>query len=597
MSARLALALLVLVGHAGAAAQVPFDTLPADSVAADTVDQTARYLREQEQNAVRLPVLPRIGIDGPRPPSSRIVFDRDSIDWTTAQTVADLLQRVPGVYLWRGGWIGRPEYPNYQGRGPHTAEYYLDGAPYAPLGLDSLGVDPSLFPMSLLERIEVERWPGLLRVHLFTRRHDRLAARSRIGIAAGDRDVARYAGALERRFRSGAGFAVAGEYLNAPTASGVRSDASISHLLLQGGYVPSERFGVQYQIVRSKPNRRAFEGGAAAADTLGEPLKGNRSDAQLRLFLRRRGDDLGPRLDVLYVRSGWEGGEVHQQNNQFGGVFSLRTPTARLGASAFIRSRWTTFDARVEGGWAPVAPLGASAEVGYQRHDLGRESRWVGARAGVVLPLGLTATGTLRHGSIVFAPALTADPAQDVTDLSVVAGWQHRLVGVELGYHHTDAFRPQAYQPFRVVDSLAPVGAADWVTASLRLAPLSWLTLEGWYSDPRGPAIEGIPPTHFLGSATIRSRFLRTFPSGAFDLKLQGIVEAWGTGVIGRDAAGDPIKLRGATFYRGVLELRLQSFIIYWDRYNLRSSRHAYVPGFGIPPGGSTFGVRWEFVN
>src|SRR6185312_2587918 len=64
--------------------QLPGDTLPPDSIPPDTVDYTARYLQAQQQEAVRLPVLPYPGSRGPRPPLTRIVFDRDSIEWGNA---------------------------------------------------------------------------------------------------------------------------------------------------------------------------------------------------------------------------------------------------------------------------------------------------------------------------------------------------------------------------------------------------------------------------------------------------------------------------------------------------------------------------------
>jgi hypothetical protein len=131
----------------------------------------------------------------------------------------------------------------------------------------------------------------------------------------------------------------------------------------------------------------------------------------------------------------------------------------------------------------------------------------------------------------------------------------------------------------------------------VRVAPLRWITLEGWYSDPRDVTPEGIPPTHSLAAATIRSKFLRQFPSGIFDLKLRFSVESWGTGVIGRDAGGAPIRLGGATFYRSLLQIQLQSFSIYWDRGNLSATSLTYVPGFEVPSYGTVFGVRWEFLN
>jgi hypothetical protein len=98
------------------------DTIPADTLARDTVDETARFLEAQQAALVPQPVLPRIGVDGPRAPLSRIVLNRDSIDWAINETLGDLLMRVPGVYLWRGGWVGRPEYPDYQGRGATSVE-------------------------------------------------------------------------------------------------------------------------------------------------------------------------------------------------------------------------------------------------------------------------------------------------------------------------------------------------------------------------------------------------------------------------------------------------------------------------------------------
>ena len=109
------------------------------------------------------------------------------------------------------------------------------------------------------------------------------------------------------------------------------------------------------------------------------------------------------------------------------------------------------------------------------------------------------------------------------------------------------------------------------------------MTLEGWYSDPRGATPEGIPPTHSMVAGTIRSKFLRKFPSGIFDLKLKLAMENWGTGIIGRDALGAPVQLHGATFIRSLIQIQLDSFSIYWDRVNLTSSRLGYVPGIRDP--------------
>ena len=137
-------------------AQILDDTLAPDSLAEDTVDYTARFLEAQGQVAQRVPVLERVQPPGPHVPFSRAIFTRDSIEWGHAQTVGDLLTQVPGIFVWHGGFIGRPEPINYQARGASSAEYYLDGLPYVAAGVDSVAVDPALLSISFLDRIEVE---------------------------------------------------------------------------------------------------------------------------------------------------------------------------------------------------------------------------------------------------------------------------------------------------------------------------------------------------------------------------------------------------------------------------------------------------------
>ncbi|HXI20010.1 MAG TPA: hypothetical protein VNH46_02945, partial [Gemmatimonadales bacterium] len=382
----------------------------------------------------------------------------------------------------------------------------------------------------------------------------------------------------------------------APTATGTSSDFDITNIWLQLGYVPSPHFGVQAQLLTSNPDRKPF---VDQLDTLDLRLTGKRSDAQLRLYWKPGGDSSGFRVDGLFGRTRWNGSGVQDEVRQGGISAGWRTPTFGLTASAFNRSRWTPWDLSAEAGWAPDRYLSASVEAGYQTHDRQRTSRWVALRGGLNLPLGVSLSGTLRTGHVVPTPALLATPAQALNDWQGILSWNRPWVGLELGYGHASAFVPQAYRPFRpTVDSLAPAPAADWVTVGWRLAPKSWLTFQGWYSNPRGGTTpDGIPPTHSITSITLRSKFWRTFRSGIYDFKAQVAYETWGTGVIGRDASGAAIPLDGASFWRTAIEIRLDRFLLYWDRYNLQASRKTYVPGFPMLNFGSTFGVRWEFLN
>jgi hypothetical protein len=190
------------------------DSLRADSVANRQAIQTKRYLDATAKNDTWVPPLPYIGAEGPRAVGARIVFTRDSMDWAMAQTLGDLVALVPGSYLWRTGWLGTAALPNYHARGATSVEYFLDGLPYVAAGPDSVAVDPSIFALSLLERVEIEQWPGSLRVYLYSRRYDRVVPRSLIGLGRGTNSLTRFQAQLEKRSVNKLSFGIAGDYYN-----------------------------------------------------------------------------------------------------------------------------------------------------------------------------------------------------------------------------------------------------------------------------------------------------------------------------------------------------------------------------------------------
>jgi hypothetical protein len=605
---------VVLMSLAIRAAAQPPDSLRADSLQADTTDFSALFLRTAEAIRIRVPVYPYLGRRDLSPRSSRLVFDRDTMEWHNAQTVSDLLTKIPGVFVWRGGWVGRPEPINFQGRGAASTEFLIDGVPFLPLGPDSVSVDPSLFPLSFFDRVEVEPLPGTLRVHLFTRRHDRLPPRTRIAVASGDFDIARYVASLERRSNGGFGFAVAAEHLAVPDRNGFQGSYSNTQAWLQASYLPkSGRLAGMAQWIRAGPNRETFLTPALVPpqDTLSQGLDGARSELQASVTYRADADGLGLSGSLIAARSSWSedstavslGGPdrhvrfVDQGFWQFGGRVNHRTRVSSLGGEVWHRTRWTPLDARASLALAPVPAVAVSAEGVYQRHDQARTSRWVTARGSIALPLGFKASAFGRTGTILPHPLVSAALPQSVTDFGLLGGIEHPRLAVEAGLWRTAAFAPETFPLYRIIDSIRPLGARSWVTVRGRLAPRQWFILDGWYSNPRGGPAEGIPPTHSILSATIQSKFLRTFRSGIFGLKLQGSMESWGAGVIGRDASGQPITLPGATLFRGLLQIRIGDFVAFYDRANMQGTDQGYLPGLPVRAFASTFGVKWEFTN
>jgi hypothetical protein len=621
-----AAALLFAAGVARLEAQV-VDTTRADSLArADTTDYTALFLKSQQESKRLIPVAPRIGLATLLPPGSRMVLDRDSILWHGAETVSDLLTRVPGVYLLRGGWAGRPELPAFQAHGATSVSYVLDGFPIVPLGQDSVMVDPSLLPLSFLDRIEIERIPGQLKVWLFTRRNDRSAPYSSIGIASGDLQIARYQGQLEKRSARGPGVALAFDHFDVPAQQGQLGNYGNTQAWIRLEYLRNAHAGAELQFFRNSPEREPVLTEGSTGDTLSRARSGTRGDLTARIFLAPGDNGLGPSLDVLASRSSWTDdiekdstriiadvldslGNVtgqdtsyqidkhHRAVTQLGAVAGYRLPAAWLVGTLFWRSAWTPLDLRVQGAVSPFSRITLSADAVYLRHEASRHSQWLTARAGLLLPLGFAASAVWRRGSEVTVPAIRADSAQTVDDRSVSLAWRTSFAELEGTFSSNAGFQPTGYAQYPALVSLAPSGRTNWLSLSGRIAPRQWLSVSGWYNTPRAPRPEGQPPGHALVHATIQSKFLPTFKSGIFNLKLQVSLERWGAGILGRDSTGTELTLPAATFYRGYIGLQLGRFTAYYDRYNMQGSTFSYVPGLPIPKYVSTFGVRWEFAN
>ncbi len=583
---------------------------PPPPIVTDTSDLTARFLEAGAEERRILPVMPKPGAGGLLPAGSRMVFTRDSIEWSSAGSVGELLQQVPGVHLLRGYWIGTPQTPLYRGQAGTGIEYLLDGMPYLPIGDDSTAVDPSLLPLSFYDAVEVERFPGGLRVHLFTRRHDRAAPRTRVAVGTGDLEAARYQGSLEKRFPSGLGFSGAFDYLSVGALRSNReNDYQNTNAWLQASWVRSPRSGAVIQYFLAGPIRRpGFASAAALADTLSRPLDEARRDLQARLYFRSRTDGLGASLDLLASRTSWRARDSvvlrdslaprHAVMAQLGAIAGYRTPTASASISAYRRDDWTTLDLLAQGGFAPMERLAVQVEGGHRRHTGDRTSRWVAARGSLHLPWGVVINGAWKSGEVVDRPMILADSGRTVDDRSVTVGFESTLLGLEAGYARTSAPTPAASWSWPALGVVGRAGAAEWLTAHARLTPRNWFTIDGWHSTPaRGDPIEGQPPTHSMVTAAIRSKFLRVYSSGFFELKAAATVESWGTGTLGRDSVGEPVILKGATFMRAQFQLQFGSFIAYWDRQNLLNQEREFVPGIRALAGANTFGIRWVFWN
>ena len=125
--------------------------------------------------------------------------------------------------------------------------------------------------------------------------------------------------------------------------------------------------------------------------------------------------------------------------------------------------------------------------------------------------------------------------------------------------------------------------------------------MRGWFETPNTPGHQPVadfqPPSHVRGDVTLRSKFWRTFRSGAFDCQVQLAVESWGAGTAGVDASGNAIALPRVTYYETSLAFQIVGFTAFWDMRDAFHANKQYVPGLPYPVIAQVFGVRWEFTN
>ena len=545
--------------------------------------------------AVFAPAVP----PGPLPPGARWRFDADSLRLAGFFTLSDLLARLPGVYVARGGFFGQAENVLYAGRGPAALEVYWDGIPYVPLGRDSLYLDPARIPLAPLEQVEVSRLPGVLRVYLVTQRQASTQAASSVGVSSGDRNLTRYAGRFARRWRSGAGLSLAFDQhaLNgAPATSS--SGFNDQSLWLNAEIAREGRFGISGQLLSSTWERDPEA-------NLVDHWRYGRTDAMVRVFMTARPDGLGVRFQFAAAQTTAKRDSAVPARHSQVAVLDAGITGRRASLDATARVGGVTRRPEIEarGSWTPLGGLGGAgltlaAEARQSEYRDGRLGRRAIGQIGLSLPLGFALRGEAVWSRDLQAAALDTDPLQETLDLNAAARWDGRWATLEVGAGRRDGFLPmKAPAGLRTIANLRATPITNTLTVYGSIRPTRWVTVSGWYFDPINGGGDFEPPHHARVAATFFSRFLRVFRSGIFALRGNVAVESWSGWTAGLDTLGGPLELIGATFMDVDFGLQIGGVTAFWTMRNANAMRASYAPGLGYPKEIQYWGVRWDFRN
>jgi len=535
---------------------------------------------------------------GPLAPGARLVFTRDSMIWTNGYTVADLLADVPGVYVARTGFTGQPSPVFYAGRGPAGLEILYDGIPVAAVGADSVAVDPGRISLVGIRRVEVERHPAFLRVYLVSERSERIGARSYLRIVNGDFKTAGYAGLFQYRWGSGLGLDVSADYFDAKGSQGTTRDARWFDMRAALDWTPTPLLSARFQIRSLTLDREATSSDLG----LEIPLRGdNRKESLLRLVASTRPGRQGWSMEAGLLSTVWNAdsgiadtvlGERTVNRAFVGGRLAGSRGTIDLAVR--ISDYHTPFETELTVGWLPLSWVVLSGNARRASHDGDRTSSTAWGSLGLYRG-AFSLVGDVRWADAVPYPVLPADTAQTTLDLGLRAGLASRRLTLHAGIERRDAFTPTDFGTVPGFPAFPPTPQATYAISDLSFTA-GPITVAGWFAQPiSGDAPAFQPPKQSRASFTFRSRFLRTFRSGAFDLKVQIALEAWSEGVAGVDQSGVPIPLAATSVGEAFLQFEIASFHAFYSLKNALRSREGFVPGFEYPRNRQTFGVKWIF--
>lgn len=557
---------------------------PADTAAPDTT-------------AVLLPVLPATVPAGPLPIGTRYRFTRDSLLFSNIHTLSDLLAHLPGVYVARGGFYGQAEPVIYGGRGALALELYWDGVPYLPLGRDSVYLDPARVPLVPVELVDVLVLPGTLRVYLVTARQASTATHSAIGITTGELNIARYHAAFAHRWRSGVGLSLAGDdNRHEGLGSSSTTDFRSFDLWLKAEYVPSPRWGVAYQLLTSTWRRDSASG-------IVERRELERRDHVVRAFAARRDDELGTRAELVLAWTTADPGDPaigRSTMAQQALTVGHRWPRAQVWIAGRLAGERRPFEAEASAAWTPLRFVTLAADARHSVFRADRTGQRVALRAGLALPLGLSAHGVAVWTETPAAAWIETDFAQETIDVEGAVRWSLSWATLEAGLGRRDPFAPTGVPDgLRSLTGLGPSLATRYVRAfgSVRPPFVAGVQLAGSYFHALdGPAADFEPPHHARLSAAFQSKFWRVFRSGIFTLRGELAAESWSQGLGGVES-GSQLLLGGATFFEWNIEMQIGDVTLQWVMRNSNGMRASYVPGLGYPKTIQYYGARWTFRN
>ena len=581
-------------------APAPVDTSGAARATLDSVSaQAARHRDSLEAfrkgDTVRAPFAQA---ESPRSLDIGVPYrwDREAILESGANTLADLLERVPGALGFRVAWLVDQETATFLGDF-RRVRVYVDGLPFAPPDLRGGGVlDLTAIQLWQYESCTIERGAGELRVYLRSWRVNKTIPYTRVDVYTGDLDANTFRGYFGQRFGPGFGLQVAGENLSIAQSR-------------QGGD-GSRRAGMM---------RLGWAGGRWSIDAFQEFASHFRRE-QARQLPQSAIPTLSPSASMSYLRVAWGDPDEGTWGQLLASTSAYAQDASEIGGTIDTTRR---FDARraqyallAGTAWRGFRVSGGVRALSFRNQSFTSPQLRLGYEGG-------------RLAVQAYAERATEDSTTrgDVTVrllprpwLAVSASYGGSRVSDTTG-RRVQSLASRAELGIRVRPEL-------WLTGGLLRRDSAWVVAPTRYDTLLSPALTGPAQATFVGlrgrihdelfadiiglqwdqagayrpryqtraELYLKTRWLHRFPSGAFGLLLS-IAHEYKEPVQFPNRGGTPFT---SGFSRNIvtkLEIRILNGVISWQWRNVAGEFMDQVPGALLPRANSVYGVRWEFAN
>jgi len=592
----------LFAGARGARAQTGIVTTQPDTAAIPRSGPN----RKQRTDSVQAP----ISRDHPLPTldvGQRYTFNRIALAKSGALSVADLLDRMPGLTTFRAGWLPSPQVAAIAGDFTRV-RVFLDGIELDDLnGRDGEAPDLRSVPLWTLDQLTLDRGATELRIEMRSWEYAMTTPYTEVDALTGDMNTNLYRAYYAKRFYNGAALQVAAQqYGTVNTRQGGGGDET--GVFARYG-VARRNWSVDVVGLRLNDTRtltgRYFGQGMSLA-----PYRGASTLAYLRAAVGRVGD--GPFLQVIASSDALRESSSHY-NTAAAAPYGFPADTVDSAASSAqyvatagydrggIRLHLTErYRRRLGIGYnSPAASfaldepiLGVNARA--ERDEYWGVTRLEGGVRLTPLPfLSVVGTAGQRTSLLKASPGRMLQP--DSRSARIEAGIRlGRTLWFSGGVMTRDTALAVAPSVFDTAFVAVPLGRQTGTLASIRGAIVGGLSVDAegvrWQQPgPYTPRYQG------HGELRFQTNWLRKFPNGNFSFLLSAAVD-YRSAVAFPTATGD-LTAPSSRVYSILAEIRILRGTITFQRRNLQSAIYEQVPGYIMPRAVNLYGVRWYFFD